>query len=371
MRTRACLLLTTLLLTACATAAGPQTATVPAPPTAETPSAPETTAPATPTRPALTASFYFVHCFDGKAWVQLDSNEQLLVEDALLEASSQELRLLEGATDGFVVLETLTEAGAARAAELLGSRHPFRVYEGTRLLGEHPPGAPQLVGRVVPHFGMVQEWSEQGMTPGEEGGEGALRDLRNTASMHLMAPLELACNGGEDFHWARPANLPDPRVVRFRNGSDEEQNEWETRSLALPAWKQAEERVRAAYGDSGEEMPTAETLFLTAPDGDSYVPCGAGCHHVLLHVGSTQCGMGPDEAIFSVLWPLGVGGSPIVQEVTAPLFPILVGDFDGNGKADLVARTHPLSQTVELLEFDGSGFVTVKSTSVTYADCPC
>lgn len=355
----------------CATTAGPRQAVSPMPtdPIAETGPEQVAAAPA-PSGNELEGSFFFVHCFNDRAWILLDGDQHLLLEEQALQAPGSELFLMAGAEDGFVIAETLSAGVAAQTASVLGEGARYRVYNGPDAVTVATRGKPLMVGRVVPHFGVVQEWSEQGIDPADEKGLAARRDLRNIAAMHLMAPLEVPCND-HSFYWASPEAQP-VRVARsFREVGAATEESWAAKTRQLAHWTEISARVQAAYEEQGENLPPPDLQVLECSGPLPLPPFQSGCVHVQLHLGTTMCGMGPDEALFSVLWPGDDTLPGLMEEETSSITPLLIGDFDGDGLSDVVARTDSLSNTVELLRIEGAGLVSVKSTSITYADCPC
>ncbi len=318
----------------------------------------------------LEESFYFVHCFDGQAWILLDGDAHLLVEESALQSPGTDVAMMTGTEDGFVVAEALSSVALKRAATVLGGGPRFRVFNGPDAVTVATAGTPQLVGRVVPHFGVVQEWSEQGIEPESKDGLPARQDLRNTAAMHLMAPLEVPCHD-QIFYWARPEGLPLPAVQSFREVGADAEEHWSDKTQQLPIWADVAARIKAAYDEQGENLPPPDQQVFECSGSLPIAPFEDGCFHVQLHVGTTMCGMGPDEVLLSVLWATGDSSPRLIEERHSPLEPLLVGDFDGDGQSEIVARTDSLSRTVELLRIEGAGLVSVKSTSITYADCPC
>lgn len=359
------------LVLACATTQAPAPDPAPKPVSTITPGDPETAPKAPPAAgEGLEESFYFVHCFDSQAWVLLDSDEHLGLEESALQTPGTDVTMMAGTEDGFVIAEELSPEAIKHAAKVLGAGPRFRVYNGRDAVTVATAGVPQLVGRVVPHFGMVQEWSEQGLDPGDEKGLPARQDLRNSAAMHLMAPLEVPCHD-HFFYWARPEALPEPQVQSFREVGAEAEEKWADLTGKLPLWTEVATRVRAAYQENGENLPPPDPQVFECSAPLPLPPFKSGCVHVQLHIGTTMCGMGPDEALFSVLWARADSVPPLAEERPSPLEPLLIGDFDGDGQSEIVARTDSLSRTVELLRIEGAGLVSVKSTSITYADCPC
>jgi hypothetical protein len=328
------------------------------------------TSPIAPAANGLEESFYFVHCFDDRAWILLDGDAHLALEEAAFQSPGADVTMMGGSEDGFVIAETLSPEVAVLAGKALEASAQFRVYNGSDAVTVAKAGAPMLIGRVVPHFGIVQEWSEQGIEPEGESGLLARQDLRNTAAMHLMAPLEVPCHG-HNLYWARPEALPLPPVQTFREVGAEAEEEWAAKAQRLPHWADVEARVNAAYEEQGENLPPPDLQVFECAAPLPLPPFEKGCFHVQLHMGTTMCGMGPDEALFSVLWPVDQEVPGLIEERHSPLEPLLIGDFDGDGRSEIVARTDSLSRTVELLRIEGAGLVSVKSTSITYADCPC
>ncbi len=318
----------------------------------------------------LEESFFFVHCFDDRAWILLDGDEHLLVEEAALQFPGTDITLMAGAADGFVIAETLSAKAGSQATRVLGKGPQYRVYNGPDAVTVATAGTPQMVGRVVPHFGVVQEWSKQGIDPATENGTPARRDLRNIAAMHLMAPLEVPCTD-QAFYWASPEEHRVRSAQSFREVSASAEERWAEKTRQLPYWTAGAARVRAAYEEQGESLPPPDLQVLECSGSLPLPPFQSGCFHVQLRLGTTMCGMGPDEAMFSILWPGDDSLPGLMEEHLSSITPLLIGDFDGDGQSEMVARTDSLSDTVELLRIEGAGLVSVKSTSITYADCPC
>ncbi len=370
MRRNYILLLCALAL-ACATTGQPARVPVPNEPDKAAPTeAVATSVAKTPAASGVEESFYFVHCFDNQAWVLLDGDAHLTLEEAALQSPGSDVTMMSGSEDGFVIAEELSPEITKLATDTLRSGPRFRVYNGSDPVTVAKAGTPKLIGRVVPHFGIVQEWSEQGIDPEGEKGLPAREDLRNTAAMHLMAPLDVPCHD-MSIYWARPEAQPLPPVQSFREVGAEAEEEWGAKTQELVHWEEVRARIEAAYQEQGENLPPPDLQVFECAAPLPLSPFEKGCFHVQLHVGTTMCGMGPDEALFSVFWPVDQNSPGLIEERHSPLEPLLIGDFDGDGHSEIVARTDSLSRTVELLRIEGAGLVSVKSTSITYADCPC
>lgn len=344
------------------------TSTSPSPPGVVMPLAGQKPAESLPTV-ELKDSFHFVHCLDQQAWVLLDNDRHLELEEALLEDSGQELSLMAGAQDGFVIAQALSAEGLTAARSLVGEGR-YRLFNGGHEVAVSALGTPRLVGRVVPHFGMVEEWSRGGIGPESAEGELARRDLRNTAAMHLMAPLSVSCKE-DSFYWARPEWMPEVSARSYREVGAKTEAKWAERTAALRAWSDPQARVKSAYLEQGANLPELDIQVFALSEGGAQAPCVTGCTHVQLRLGTTLCGMGPDEAVLSVFWDRDGLRPSIIEERNGPLAPILMGDFDGDGTMEVVGRTDSLSQTIELFRIEPTGLVPVKSTSLTFADCPC
>ena len=329
----------------------------------------------TVTSPAPTELFLVLE-LDGEFYVQMDSPALEGLVDPKTDVTTVEMGYGD---DDWVFFGNLTAGAAGRVHRALGRLGPIEVMDGSRPADGIFFGTPQLVGRVVPHFGEVQEMEEQGFfIDDEDQGARRLQYLAGTDTV-VMIPIQ-----GEVYDsvttWARTRSDRQPTVAAFETGplgprDDEAADVAET----MPAWKEALARVRAAYAgeDHGEEPEVrTEDLWTAQRLDEDDNPVGPNWVYFFHHFGETQCGAGPDEARLAALWsPKGSLDKPLVlvtgESATVVLEPYVIGDLDGDGALEMIGFTNDLTGEVRILRIKDGTFETLKTAAPNYRDCPC
>ncbi|MFH1532509.1 MAG: hypothetical protein ABIK09_17430 [Pseudomonadota bacterium] len=281
-------------------------------------------------------------------------------------------------SEGWAFLGTLSAAAARRVHRALGPLGPLEVMDGGRPAEELFMGAPILVGRVVPHFGEIQEMEDNGIViDDEDQGELRRKFLAGTMPV-IMIPIQ-----GDVYDvvtlWARTRSDQRPKVAVFEAGpAGPRDDEAAQVAATMPAWAGAIARVDLAYKDAdlGDAPITDESLWSAAYLDEDDQPVGPTWIYFYQHYGEAACGQGPDEARLGSLWtPKGSLDKPLVlvadDSTIVVIEPFVVGDLDGDGAIEMIGATNELTREIQLLRIKDGSFETLKTAAPIYRDCPC
>ena len=318
---------------------------------------------------------FLVVDLDGEYYIQMDSPGLAGLVDPKGDVLGVEMVFDE---EGWAFIGTLNAAAAFRVHRALGLLGPIEVMDAARPAEDVFLGAPVLVGRVVPHFGEVQELEDRDISIDDEDQGELRRQLLLGTSPVIMIPIQ-----GEVYDvmtlWARTRSDARPAVAVFDMGPDGPRDDEAAEVAAeTTAWAEALARVDRAYAadDAGEPPYTEEDLWSARRLDDEDEPVGPNWIYFFCHYGETLCEQGPDEALLAALWAPGAPlDKPLVfvtgQGEQVVLEPYLIGDLDGDGAVELIGRTNELTGELQLLRVEEGRFKTLKSAAPMYRDCPC
>ncbi len=312
---------------------------------------------------------------DAEFYIQIDAESVDFQVDAAADVTRVEM---VDDFEGMAFIGSLSAPAARRVHAALGSLGPIQVMDGGFPAEDVFFGPPVLVGRVVPHFGEIDELEEQGIFLDDED-QGALRKqfFLGTAPV-IMIPVQ-----GELYDsmtmWARTRTDRRPKVAVFDAGPlgsrDDEAAEV---AAAMPAWTEAIARVDQAYlQDEHGEVPFLEDeLWSAVYLNDEDEPVGDAWTYYYVHYGETFCGEGPDEARLAGLWsPKSSLDKPMVlatEEADMTVIePYIIGDLDGDGAVEMIGLTSDLTGEIQLLRIKDGVLETLKTAGPIYRDCPC
>jgi hypothetical protein len=228
----------------------------------------------------------------------------------------------------------------------------------------------QLIGKVTPHFGTVEEWRDQ--SPAR-----AAAEAWELAGKVLVGVLE-GCDGAV---WARAANLPAPKIVTGHEPDPELRAAALEKFRALPEWKQIQKSYLA-------EPAKGVARWEDYPDGKSATEVVA---FDLTAQGKSATYLSVSSAVFDScagfagdLWALyrvdrpGGGGKIKLTPKNSPghgtVRPAAFVDTDGDGEPELLfdggAAGDLETERGRVKPLDGK-YDDFEKLSWPYLDCPC
>ncbi len=287
----------------------------------------------------------------GKLFVRISRANWQLPETGL-----ENPRLLQGSGPS-VVLRELPDDGTLAGVEL-------DIYQGHEVICRKPVGNRQVVSRVIPHFGSLEDLGLY-----SETGEKRLPKFPAILELasHVLGMVLDECgnwvSGQRDiFHWARPASLPPPAFWLPLDEGDP----------LFTQWKQVVDRhwTEHPFGEKSseylkkfpEDPPVVRTRIFSRES------------RALIEdhrkVGETMCG-GEGHEVWS-LWQVSEGGIPrmlVSSETTRRI--LLVADLDQDGWPEMVIQEGLLGNSRTLFRLKDGKLQKILEDWYPFNDCPC
>lgn len=274
-----------------------------------------------------------------------------------------------------------------KARGLLGAvGSGWQLWSGPDRIGDVELGEPVVLARIVPHFGVVQEWEESPLESPTRSAQ-TRQDLMSNSEVVLAFPVEgdagkAGLGNYDEVLWVRHA-IGFPATMAQAEEIPVAKAPWFKWTSELPDWVKAADRVTEAFRNSGADAKQADATASYAwkveipPREAGAAPMAFGV--AALTLGDTLCGQGPDEASILAVWRLladeskgeFIGSIPTEGDPIATPRLLVVGDMDGDGLVEVVVRGELITNTKTIYRLMDNKLVPVKSDYITFADCPC